>query len=44
MANFINGDTVFKHNDGSREGSEQVSRDQFEKEQIKKEKKKVNIC
>lgn len=43
MANFINGDTVFKHNDGSREGSEQVSRDQFEKEQIKKEKKKVNI-
>lgn len=43
MANFINGDTVFKHNDGSREGSEQVSRDQFEKEQIKKEKKKLNV-
>lgn len=30
MANFINGDTVYKHNDGSREGSEKVSREEFE--------------
>lgn len=42
MANFINGDTVYKHNDGSREGTEKVSREEFEREEARKERKKIN--
>lgn len=42
MANFINGDTVYKHNDGTREGTEKVSKEEFEREEARKDRKRIN--